>query len=110
MEIFLCVVLMQTVHLLRSNNNVHKYVAIFPDGKKVRFGRKGYSDYTIHKDRTRMLRYLVRHKTRETWGSGGKYTAGFWSRWFLWSKPSIEGARQRTQRALGPSYKITLRI
>lgn len=39
-----------------------KYSAILQNdqGKKIRtvnFGAKGYSDYTIHKDHDRMLRY-----------------------------------------------------
>ena len=100
---------MPIVRVRKSTNGVHKYVAQFPDGKTVRFGRKGYSDYTIHKDHARMLRYLTRHGGgRETWGSNGKYTAGFWSRWLLWSKPSLNAARLETQRALGSGWKISI--
>ena len=90
-----------TVKLYKSKNNVHKFMAVFPDGKIVRFGRKGYSDYTIHKDKERMGRYLTRHKKRENWGKNGKYTAGFWSRWLLWSKPSFQAALRQTQSVLG---------
>ena len=99
---------MPIVTVRRSTNGIHKLVAVFPDGKKVRFGRMGYSDYTIHKDRVRMLRYLTRHRRRESWGPSGKFTPGFWSRWFLWSKPSREGARLSTQRALGPGWRVQL--
>lgn len=101
---------MQVVKVRRCTNGIHKFMAQFPDGKTVRFGRKGYSDYTIHKNHARMLRYLTRHERRETWGSSGKYTPGFWSRWFLWSKPSLEGARRATQRALGAGWRIQLRV
>jgi hypothetical protein len=76
-------------------------MALFPDGFKVRFGRKGYSDYTIHKDRERMKRYIIRHQKRENWGRSGARTAGFWSRWLLWSSPSFQGALRKTQRVLG---------
>ena len=31
------------------------------DGKKVRFGARGYSDFTLHGDPKRMMRYVVRH-------------------------------------------------
>ena len=61
--------------------------------KHVDFGQKGYSDYTIHKDRARMKRYIDRHaRMGENWGVTGKYSAGFWSRWLLWSKPSLRAA------------------
>lgn len=84
----------------------YKWRAEFPEGRVVRFGRRGYSDYTIHKDRERMMRYLVRHRRRENWTRAGRYTPGFWSRWLLWSEPSLQGAIRRTTRVLGPGYKI----
>jgi hypothetical protein len=84
-----------------------KWRAEFPN-RHVDFGRRGYSDYTIHKDHARMLRYLVRHRARENWTSAGRYTPGFWSRWFLWSRPSLTGARLATQSALGKGYRVVL--
>ena len=86
----------------------YKFRAVFPEGKSVSFGRRGYSDYTIHKDYTRMKRYLVRHRKREAWGPAGRYSAGFWSRWLLWSKPSLAAAARATEGALGHRYKIKL--
>jgi hypothetical protein len=94
------------IKVYRAHNGIHKFMAVFPEGKVVRFGRKGYSDFTIHKDPERMKRYLTRHRKRETWGRSGRYTAGFWSRWFLWSKPSLEGARRQTQKILGQNVSL----
>jgi hypothetical protein len=91
-----------------SPKPVKKWRAEFPDGRHVDFGLAGFSDYTKHKDRSRMERYLVRHRKRENWTPSGRYTPGFWSRWFLWSRPSIEGARRVTQKALGPGYSIRI--
>jgi len=79
----------------------HKFVVYFPEGGRVAFGLKGYSDYTIHKDRARMLRYLTRHGSRENWRRSGAKTAGFWSRWLLWSRPSFRQALSQTQKVLG---------
>ena len=62
--------------------------------KNVQFGAKGYSDFTIHKDEDRKKRYLSRHKKRENWNKSGITTAGFWSRWLLWNKPSITASLQ----------------
>jgi hypothetical protein len=90
-----------SITLKRATNGIHKFMAIFPDGKVVRFGRKGYSDYTKHGDKTRMERYLTRHRTRENWGRSGAKTAGFWSRRILWSSPDFFKALRRTERILG---------
>jgi hypothetical protein len=103
---------MPTVTVRRSPKVDKKWQATFNvDGRvrHVNFGSKGYSDYTMHKDAARMHRYLTRHRRREAWGPSGKFTAGFWSRWFLWSKPSLEGARLATQRALGTGWRVQLR-
>ena len=108
-----------SVTLKRATNGIHKFMAIFPDGAVVRFGRKGYSDYTKHHDKERMKRYLTRHggssapgargtrSSRENWTRSGAKTAGFWSRWFLWSSPSLAGAKHRTEKVLGK--KIVLK-
>jgi hypothetical protein len=92
---------MTAVILERARNRVHKFVATFPDGHRVHFGRQGYQDYTIHKNKERMERYLTRHRKRENWSASGKYTAGFWSRHVLWSRPSFQAALRQTQKVLG---------
>lgn len=73
-----------------------------PLSKHVDFGQKGYSDYTIHKDRARMKRYIDRHsRMGENWSVvKGKYSAGFWSRWLLWSKPSLKAAISSVSKRL----------
>jgi hypothetical protein len=96
-----------SVTVSRARNGIHKFMAIFPDGAVVRFGRKGYSDYTLHKDPERMKRYLTRHRRRENWTRSGAKTAGFWSRWFLWSEPNFQEAKRRTEKVLGK--KIVLK-
>jgi len=91
----------RSVRVVRDTDGRHKFKAIFPEGKTVHFGAKGYSDYTMHKDSVRMKRYVTRHRRRENWGRSGQYTPGFWSRWLLWSRPTMNGALARTQRVLG---------
>jgi hypothetical protein len=91
----------EVVHVKRAVNRIHKFTAVFPDGTKVHFGRQGYSDYTLHKDPERMKRYLTRHRSRENWTRSGAKTPGFWSRWLLWSSPSLYGARAKTEKILG---------
>ena len=71
-----------------STSKKHKLMAIV-GGKKVHFGAKGYSDYTIHQNKHRRDLYIERHKKREDWTVKGIETAGFWSRWLLWNKPDL---------------------
>jgi len=82
-----------------------KWMATFPDGKRVSFGASGYEDYTMHHDKERMMRYLARHKNKENWSD--PHTAGFWSRWLLWSKPTMAEAIKETEKHL--KYKIQMR-
>ena len=103
-----------TVKVSRARDGKHKFTAEFPDGSRVSFGLRGYSDYTLHKDRERMKRYIGRHagyaggrlSRRENWTRSGGKTAGFWSRWLLWSRPSLNAARRQTEKVLG--QKIVL--
>jgi hypothetical protein len=100
-----------TVLITRSPNRLKKFRAVVTDGTRttsVDFGQAGASDYTIHKEFPRMVRYVTRHShpsdlegvrniervnsTKERWGIDGIRTAGFWSRWLLWSRPSLRGA------------------
>ena len=45
---------------------------------------------TAFKDPERKKAYLARHKANENWKD--KESAGFWSRYLLWSKPSLQEA------------------
>ena len=82
--------------LLRTSPKPQKkWRVTFENGTHVDFGQKGYSDFTLHKDPVRMKRYVTRHSGMgETWSRQGFHTAGFWSRWLLWSKPSLSGAKR----------------
>lgn len=71
----------------KSTRKDKKYMITY-NNKKIHFGAKGYSDYTIHKDPKRKERYLARHKKNENWTKSGANTAGFWSRWILWNDPT----------------------
>lgn len=62
----------------------------------ITFGAAKYQDYTQHKSKVRQLLYLARHRKREQWNN--IYTAGFWARWLLWSKPSFAEAKAYVER------------
>ena len=67
------------------------------DGKKVvPFGQKSASDYTLRKDKERQQRYIDRHSKNENWND--PKTAGFWSRWLTWEKPTLKEAVSNINR------------
>jgi hypothetical protein len=93
----------------------HKYQVIILDmttGKKhlVRFGQYGANDYTIYsrnnnEDKERHKRnYLNRHRKNEDWTISGILTPGFFARWILWNKPSVEESLKYTIK----KFKIKL--
>lgn len=67
-----------------------KLRASFSDGTHTDFGCAGMSDFTKHKDRARMQRYISRHKSRENWRN--YKSRGSLSRYILWNKPSLRSS------------------
>ena len=76
--------------LTRSNRANKKYKITTPEGKTIHFGQSGADDFTTHFSEKRKQSYLARHKPREDWSKSGIDTAGFWARWLLWNKPTIQ--------------------
>ena len=95
--------------LQKSTQPSKKYMVIMSTSrgeiKTVHFGATGYSDYTKHKDKERMKRYENRHRSREDWKKSGIETAGFWSKWILWNKPSLLDSIKHTEK----KFNITIR-
>ncbi len=82
-----------------KSDKPNKYYIITNDNKKVYFGAAGYSDFTIHKDEARKLRYIKRHND-VNWSKSGINSAGFWSRWMLWHLPTIIASYQDIKKDL----------
>ena len=89
------------VKLIKSPKLLKKWRVLFENGSHVDFGASGYSDFTIHKDPERMKLYIDRHHSNEIWDITGIKTAGFWSRWLLWSKPSLPEAKKLLYKKFG---------
>jgi hypothetical protein len=89
---------MKLLHLEPSENRTKKWTVILEDKQKkqhkVSFGAEGYNDFTLFEDRVkaeeRKKLYLMRHKDKEDWTKEGILTPGFWSRWVLWNKPTVQ--------------------
>lgn len=114
------------VRLIKSPNPSKKFRVILEDGREVDFGGRGYSDYTIHKDPMRMRLYVQRHggnvpvgdqrvhvrmlgvnkSDKEAWNAKGIGTAGFWSRWLLWSQPSLPLAKKYMTKRFGITFTV----
>lgn len=89
---------MKVYVLEESENPKKKYTAIRlnPSLKHISFGAKGYSDYTMHKDVQRKKNYIERHKATEDWQDTD--SPGFWSRWLLWNKPTLDESIRDTEK------------
>lgn len=81
------------MELHKATDGKHKWVAEFADGKRVPFGAVGYQDYTQHHDKARRTRYLMRHRSSESWSN--PKTAGALSRWLLWGESTSLEANLR---------------
>ena len=90
----------------KSNNDKKKYDAIIDGKKTVSFGQAGASDYTLHQDNERKERYLDRHRDRENWTD--HKTAGFYSRWITWEKPTLKEAVANVNKKF-PNLNVKLK-
>ena len=74
--------------IIKLHNDKNKYMAIFNDGKKQKFGLSGYPDFTLTGDVKRRDLYRQRHE--KDLSTGDPRRAGYLSYYILWNKPSIE--------------------
>lgn len=70
-----------------SNRPTKKYFVVY-DGKKIHFGSRSYSDYTIHGDKRRRDNYRNRHKGVKLISGRPAYLdkrqPSYWAMWILW--------------------------
>ena len=86
------------VYLSESHRQDKKFQVVV-NGKVIHFGQKGYEDFTIHKDKKRLMNYIKRHKKNENWNDFN--SAGFYSRWLLWNKPTLEESMDDIKKRFG---------
>lgn len=83
-----------------SNRQNKRFEAILlnKDGdiiKRVHFGLfpyRGQGTFPDHKNRDLQKAYIARHLKNENWDASGINTAGFWSKWLLWSRDNFNDA------------------
>jgi len=87
------------ISLKKANDGKHKYIVtilnkITGREKNIKFGSFGAEDYTVHKNIKQKTNYEARHIVREDWTD--PTTAGFWSKWILWNKLTIDDSLKST--------------
>jgi hypothetical protein len=90
------------VSIKRSTKSDKKLMATFEtNGRKkvIHFGARGYSDYSMHKNKERRQRYIKRHS--KDLGTGNPARAGYLSMFVLWNKPTVGGGIADYRRRLG---------
>lgn len=85
-------------YILKKSNRKDKKYMVLIDNKKVHFGQKGFTDYTINKKPEKKDLYISRHKKRENWNKSGIETAGFWAKHILWNKPTLRESISDTEK------------
>jgi hypothetical protein len=87
---------MKKYYPYKSDKPEKKYYIITKDDKKVYFGAAGYDDFTITKNEEQKQRYIARHKKNENWNDIN--SAAFWSRFYLWEKPTKKEAYENIKK------------
>lgn len=60
---------------------------------------------TIHKIEARRQNYINRHALKEDWSRKGINTSGFYSRWILLNKPTLEESVKDTERRFNIAFQ-----
>lgn len=88
----------------KSNRPLKKYyIRSLDTNKTIHFGQKGSETYLDHGDELKKSAYIARHIKRENWND--PYSAGFWSRWILWNKPTLLGSIRDIKNRFGIEVK-----
>ena len=74
---------------VKPSTRMNKKYMVRVDGRLIHFGQRGASDYTIHHDKHRRELYHIRHAKDHIFDY---YTAGFWSKWLLWTFTDMQRA------------------
>jgi hypothetical protein len=70
----------------------------------VRKNGEWYGDFTLGGNRES---YIARHeKNNEDWTKKGIFTAGFWSRWLLWEKPTYRESKKFIEDRFNIQIKV----
>jgi hypothetical protein len=85
------------IRLIKSPRKEKKWRAIFPDGKHIDFGARGYQDFTQHHDESRKKNYLTRHQNDPK----TIHSAGGLARDILWSKSIMKDAIKFAEKKHG---------
>lgn len=91
--------------VLKESSRKGKKFMVKVDNKTIHFGQDGASDYTKNKDDDRKDKYIVRHTKRENWNKSGIKSAGFWSRWLLWNKKTLQASIKDTEKRFNITIK-----
>jgi len=91
-----CIAETMRVRVENAGDGKHKLVVRVEGGPSIRFGAYGYSDYTTSGDTEKKAAYIKRHAVRENWRDPS--TRGFWARWLLWNRPTLEQSKADVTR------------
>ena len=88
----------KNIIILRKSSHPDKKYMVTIGSKTIHFGSSPYLSYEVHHDPNRKKRYETRHKSNENWTKSGIKSAGFWSKWILWNKPSLRDSIKNTEK------------
>lgn len=72
--------------------------------KTLHIGERGAMDFikwnsvSPTKALERRTAYDNRHRARENWTKSGMFSNGFWAKWLLWNKPTLEQSKADIRR------------
>lgn len=91
----------------RKNKKFHAILDTGETIKNIHFGDSRYEDYTIHKDKQRKENYIKRHANTPIYDL---LSPAFYSRWFLWNKPTLKKSKDDILKRFKEIDKIIINV
>ena len=76
--------------VVKSDTPEKRFVAIFTNGKRVKFGQPGANTYLDGASEQTRKNYIARHRVNENWSD--PYSPGALARYILWEHRSLSVA------------------
>jgi hypothetical protein len=102
--------MIELVEIMPGQRPGKEYTALISQAnarvRAVHFGAAGAQQYPDHRDDNKKRAWLARHSPRGRWDD--PFSAGFWSRWLLWNKNTLEASARDIERVRG--FPVILRV
>ena len=97
---------MKEVYILKKSNQKGKRFVIIMDGMKHHFGSDVGKTFIDGRTQSERENWIKRHSVNKNWNN--KHSGIFFSRYLLWTEPTLKEAIKKLEKLLNVKIKIEI--